>query len=320
MTTNPPLVPMLLAALLGGPLAAQTNRSEPGPISDHKMAYDPIGHRTLVYSGVGPDGYRSELWASTPAGWTLLSTGGPTGRDDAQLAFDSDRGRLVLYGGRRFGRSRDELTLLTDTWEWDGTAWQLIDSVGAGPRGHAGMAYDTDRRVTVLFGGFGREEGAVLADTWEWNGRAWHRRADGPPRRWVNALVMSRRGLLLHAAVMDQYDQRSSLAPGELWRWDGQAWARVDSAPALSPQGPVTPFGDGILVYAGWVPDTPARTWLWNKAGWAEITGDQPPRRRNGAMAFDPERNRVILLGGATDRDRLADRWEFDGRRWQRSP
>jgi hypothetical protein len=40
--------------------------------------------------------------------------------------FDSRRPRLVLFGGR------SGQTLLTDTWEWDGTSWS--QKSGAGPK------------------------------------------------------------------------------------------------------------------------------------------------------------------------------------------
>ena len=36
-----------------------------------------------------------------------------------------------------------------------------------------GMAYDSDEKVTVLFGGHGNRVGSVHGDTWKWDGNTW---------------------------------------------------------------------------------------------------------------------------------------------------
>jgi hypothetical protein len=286
------------------------------------MAYDSRSHRVLLYSGVASsDGrreYRSNLWAWDGTAWTELATDGPPGRTDGYLAFDPARGVLVLHGGRRFGATRGDLTILADTWEWNGSAWRLVDSLTPGTRMHGGMAYDAARRTTVLFGGFAEKEDSIRNDTWEWNGRSWIRQADGPARRWVNGLVSSPGGTLLHAALRDGYDRSAGTAPGELWRWTAGTWARTDSAPRLDPQSPVVPQENGLLFYAGWMLNQPALTWVWDAGGWRRIPGEQPPRRRGTAMAYDAGRRVAVLFGGETDRELLGDLWEFDGQVWRK--
>jgi len=72
------------------------------------------------------------------------------------MAFDSLRGRVVLFGGWNGIE-------LGDTWEWDGGTWQQRSTPTApAARGGAGMAYDPFRGRAVLFGG---TTGAT--DTWE---------------------------------------------------------------------------------------------------------------------------------------------------------
>ena len=98
------------------------------------------------------------------------------------MAYDSNRDMVVMFGGAAAAG-----VVLGDTWEWDGANWnQRFPAHSPSARYGAGMAYDTDRRVTVLFGGqtefdFGV---GVLGDTWEWDGVDWRQlEIAGPPAR-----------------------------------------------------------------------------------------------------------------------------------------
>lgn len=63
------------------------------------------------------------------------------------MAYDSLRGRVVLFGGAITNGA------LGDTWEWDGTDWTQMATSGPSRRyGHA-LAYDSRRQRVVLFGG-----------------------------------------------------------------------------------------------------------------------------------------------------------------------
>ena len=65
------------------------------------------------------------------------------------MAFDSAKGRTVLYGGD-FGF----MPVYADTWEYDGTNWTLvIPNIGPpGLRTLHSMAYDSARSNVVLYG------------------------------------------------------------------------------------------------------------------------------------------------------------------------
>ena len=110
---------------------------------------------------------------SPSANWTQVAAQGPSAREGASLAYDSARGRTVLFGGNES---------LSDTWEFDGTSWTQVQVAGPPGRYLAPMVYDSARRVTVLFGGYG---GGDLQDTWEWDGATWTRRftVHRPPAR-----------------------------------------------------------------------------------------------------------------------------------------
>src|SRR4029077_4490065 len=73
--------------------------------------------------------------------WSPM-TSGPGPRSNSAAAFDSSRGRLVLYGGQNGS------TILGDTWEWDGTSWTSPPTFpppptpGPGPRAGHVLVYD----------------------------------------------------------------------------------------------------------------------------------------------------------------------------------
>src|SRR5262245_30525319 len=117
--------------------------------------------------------------AAQPCGqpWTM-AVGGPPARLSHGMVYDSLRDVVVMVGGRHGS------TLPSDTWEWDahgggGTgAWTLRGTGGPAARFGMGLAYDSLRGRTVLFGG---TAGAVtLGDTWEWDGASWELHNSGP--------------------------------------------------------------------------------------------------------------------------------------------
>ena len=121
----------------------------------------------------------------------------------------------------------------------------------------------------------------------------------------------------------------------DLWTWDGAAWTCLDASDAGPPARtfPATAYDDsrsrlivfgGNRVLFGRPGDTNtllADTWEWDGGRWHRITGPSPPARAEAAMAYDPERRRVVLFGGyrlASDGsiERLGDTWEWDGQSW----
>ena len=144
--------------------------------SGHELAGRPL----LMGGGTGPDGGNNfsdpEVQAGgllefTPNGnftaWVSLSTGPrPQNRAQHVAAFDTNRNRVVLFGGAGIqGAERYwELAKVNNQYQW-----QRMDWIGNIPEGraHAQMVYDERRKVTVLFGGIGGPGFARFGDTWE---------------------------------------------------------------------------------------------------------------------------------------------------------
>lgn len=76
-------------------------------------------------------------------------------------------------------------------------------------------------------------------------------------------------------------------------------------------------FG-GALGYLGdnqW--DYVNDTWEWDGETWSKMNSDiYPPARLDHAIAYDENRNVVVLFGGLGQNGRLSDTWEWDGDTW----
>jgi hypothetical protein len=83
------------------------------------------------------------------------------------MTFDSERGVVVLYGGRGTNG------ILSDTWEFDGKSWELVSDGEPDARESHAMTFDSNRGVVVLYGGVLEDPQARREYTWEWNGLRW---------------------------------------------------------------------------------------------------------------------------------------------------
>ncbi|HLQ38388.1 MAG TPA: hypothetical protein VK348_11335, partial [Planctomycetota bacterium] len=166
--------------------------------SHHAMAFDPDRAMTVMFGGVSNQGFPADVWEWDGADWLQrTSSGGPGPRQSTALTYDPSLGGVILFGGDsgstwrwdgaawhqllppqspypRLGNSmvadfaRRRIVLLGSdptpdpfAWEWDGATWQTRFVTSPGPRSYLGLAYDSSRRETVLFGG-----DSLVADTW----------------------------------------------------------------------------------------------------------------------------------------------------------
>jgi hypothetical protein len=243
------------------------------------------------------------------------SDSAPVQRSGAAMAYDSARGRVVLFGGS----SGNEME---DTWEWDGATWIEKATTGARPperSGHA-MAYDSARGRVVLFGGYG---GGYWQDTWEWDGTTWTNKTPAGTK------PSGRRG---HAMAYDSARGRVVLFGGsnsirlrDVWEWDGTTWTSktlVDPRPSAraSPAMAYDSARGRVVLFGGDEGSTGTLkqdVWEWDGTSWADRTpaGTKPSARDDHAMAYDSARGRVVLFGGDDGASRQ-DLWEWDGSAW----
>jgi hypothetical protein len=262
------------------------------------------------------------------------------------MVYDGARKRVVMFPGSVFMMGDQSVTRFP-VWEWDGATWQdrtsATASTWAPPLEDARAAYDSDRQVTVIFGGvmsMSLAPSQYSQETWEWNGSGFTKRQASrmPPGRH------------LHATIYDPVHKVTLVFSGwpgteggwkaDLWQWDGNTW--TDLTPAVLPAAWPAPRSNANFVWDsvrqrallfGGMTDPPgggdsvsnADLWEWDGSTWTNLTpatlGVDWPLKRNGAAAgYDPVRGVMLLFGGRVS-DRRApglesanDLWEWDSR------
>lgn len=173
----------------------------PTPRYAHAMAYDEPHRRLLLFGGQS-DGFLASPGANAvidpnlyewtddtttpPNDWDRWHLAGPSGaqqtgpsqRAGHAMAFDKERGRLVIFGGT----PQTAGAPLNDLWEWDGTAWHDIHAQGGPePRQFHAMIFDEQQGRTLIYGGEDLLE-RPYGDFWSWDGNGWQEVALGGSR------------------------------------------------------------------------------------------------------------------------------------------
>jgi hypothetical protein len=247
--------------------------------------------------------------------WTQKQDTGPQPRLAHGMAFDSNRGRVILFGGDSL-RSQ----LLNDTWAWDGEFWTQVADLGPSPRAGHAMAYDSARQRLVLFGGKLTAQDA--RDTWEWDGEDWTQVADdGPAARSGHVMAFDSKR---NKTVLFGGGPREAGLLRDTWEWDGEAWTQVQDTGPSARRASACAFDnvrDRVVLFGG---DSGGvglgDTWEWDGAVWTQVADFGPEPRTGAAMVF--EHDRAALFGGlASSAAAVApavfgNTWEWSGTHW----
>lgn len=211
------------------------------------MTYDSRRQRVITHGGytnyqqdncgAGSNAMSRATWQWDGARWEPLSCDGPETRS-ADLAYDSNRDRLVLVGG---------VGAQNGTWELAGSSWSRVADApsvhGAGGAllGGYAMAFDAARGVTVL-----HAEG----ETFEYGGSSWRLVSTQGPR------AVEGRGLVAGAEMTYDAGRKRivAIAYDRTWEWDGTTWESPAGAPT-PPRFATHPAYDGargcVLLFGG---------------------------------------------------------------------
>ena len=245
------------------------------------------------------------------------------------MGYDSGRERIVLYGGT----SSSNIT--GDTWEFDGSVWELrapLDPESDGnppPLTDTDLTYDSLRHKMVMFGGakFGKNENKS-DETWEWDGMSWARRVPADPEGDGNPVARWRHDQAYHQDTGKTILHGGYLTYGtyeqDTWQWDGKSWESIPSPSKgrLDHRMAYDPVRKRTLLFGG---GGDGETWEWDGGKWLQVVpvdnlGDGNPEDRQGpGLAWDATSQRLLLFGGSgpdvyDDRD---DLWAWDGSEWE---
>jgi hypothetical protein len=281
-----------------------------------KIFYDSHRESMISFGGSSSTGLTWEYDGDTGT-WAALKTMGPSPRYDHVMAYDSNHGAGVLFGGLT---ATAPFVSLSDTWIWHSAAgeWTQVGAEQPGRRRLAGMDFDSRRGQVVVFGG--RVGQTALSDGWALDAGqpdAWQLTWAGPP------LHTGQRSYLVYDAsrevtVLLTWSILASTT--ETWEWDGGQWTLRSTVgpPARGAAGMVFDSVRGVVVLFGGAASGPlGDTWEWNGSSWTLMATSGPPPRWDHAMAFDSQRGVTVLFGGTSDTPTgLGDTWEWDGRAW----
>jgi len=186
------------------------------------------------------------------------------------------------------------------------------------PRSGHGIAYDSARAVTVLFGGYGPPTG--FGDTWEWDGRTWAQVATTGPSPRDNLAISydSRRGVTVLFGGFGRSPSVGVLS--DTWEWDGTIWTRraTTGPPPRQANGLTYDARRGVTVlFGGMSASAPlGDTWEWDGTTWTLVAPTGPSARGFPGMAYDSARGVSVLFGGAVNVNAFGDTWEWDGGTW----
>lgn len=311
---------------------ARTTAVNPGLRQNHAMVFDSVRNRVVLFGGTVNSAVSNETWEYDGTNWVRLNPAtSPSARQAHAMAFDPQRNRTVLFGGTVSG----VFDALNDTWEWNGTNWVQAAPAVSPParRGHV-MGHDASRNRTVVFGGSVPLGGPTLQDTWEWNGTNWLQVNGTPVPAARNGSAMAYDANRARILMFGGSSNSGSTFPdlNDLWEFGVGAppspnlW--TDVAAVVAPPGRHshamvfhTLRGRTVLFGGATGGNGTSRndTWEWEGTTWSQRSpATTPPVRQEHMMAYDSQRNRVVLFGGWNTTNHLNDTWEWDGTNWVR--
>ncbi len=142
--------------------------------TNHAMAYDARRRRIVMFGGETLVTNRSvfgDTWEFDGSAWQPITPASilPAARAQTAMVFEASQGRVVLFGGS----NNSSYAGFSDTWSYDGMVWRQLAPTHVPPARHGhGLAYDTHRGRTLLFGGSLNPQ-TTLGDAWEFDGDDW---------------------------------------------------------------------------------------------------------------------------------------------------
>jgi hypothetical protein len=280
---------------------SQLHPAEEPPPAATPIVFDASDGYVVLYGNGewNSSSFYSQTWTFHGGNWTNItsqSSAVPPARTNAAMAYDANRGEVVLYGGYCGGQCPSHYSDVqqgdyNDTWQFHAGAWtQLSTSQSPPAMQGASMAFDPSGGGVILYGG---------------------------DYAWQKIIVTGN----------SSSEKRGTAVSTGTWRFNG-SWANLSASPPDSPNlgGDLVQdnaFGGDIL-FGGYdsIPGTipPATTfsnatWGWTGSSWFNLSLSIAPSDRSpGPIAYDPAGGYVLLFGGtsSTGQGVLNDTWTLN--------
>ena len=301
-------------------LAAHTLLADtPGGRAETRMVYDPASTHLILYGGATSIDKGTKVSYDLEDTWEFIGdrwirrytahTAGP--RSGHVMWYDSNRSRIVLFGGRRYDVATKTQTVRNDTWMFKNGDWtEIVTPNAPPPRTVAGGAFDPVRDRFVLFGGNllstdGKNTITTTHDTWEFDGTTWTQRAGEGPKVSKPILVYDDAH---HQIIMLGLDEDSTSKTATLmYTYDSAAgtWSQIkpEGLPPCVNEAHVAFDGEtnSVILVGGVCNDSGSddETFSWDGTKWTKLDiKTVPDRAFGGAIAYDPIRETLYQYGG----------------------
>lgn len=281
-----------------------TRRTAPSSTAGHRMAYDSVRNRIVLFGGVVNSGVLGQTWEWDGVAWERkFPATSPPARHEHAMAFDEANSEVVLFGGLW------SPTVYNDTWTYNGTNWtQKFPVTNPSARWRSAMAYHSGPSPGIIMFG-----GAVFpnSQTYKWDGTNWTQLfpATSPGPRYGHAMAnYASQGILV------LFGGRGGGAPtSDTWTWDGTTWTHV--FPATTPEARdqhsmvydidrdviVMISGNSVYQY----PIYPSRIWTYDNSNWStdrNFLGNIPVTQyaNDAAAAYDALNGQIVHVQQST--------------------
>ncbi|HET9956247.1 MAG TPA: kelch repeat-containing protein [Polyangiaceae bacterium] len=312
----PPELARRTAALEAVQFTPISNSTLPNARSHAGFVYDPAIDGSVAFGGHLPSdatlqGLR-DTWVWDGVRWNSPPAGYPQ-RSFVSGIYDPSSGKLLSYGGYAATAYNN------DTWEFDGLNWSSrFNLLTPGKRSSYGMAHDSSRGVTVLFGGY---NGQWQGDIWEWDGTLWTERCTNSPCSTSPKPSARANATFVYDEARKVTLLFGGYGPGgsrsDTWLWNGSQFVLVKTAIMPSPRDSAAatydPVTQRVLLFGGIQSDGVEQNdlWAWDGVQWQSIAQSTPATPRQGAgLAWDSKRRRGVLVGGEF-LGKPVEPWEF---------
>ncbi len=291
----------------------------PGGRAEARMVYDPTYARVILFGGSTPVDSATKVtydlddtWDWYGDHWVRRSTAHTAGaRSGHAMVYDSNRSRIVVFGGRRTDVVTKNQNVLNDTWIFKNGDWSQLATPNAPPaRSVPAAAYDKVHDRIVLFGGNtistdGKNTVNPIHDTWEFDGTNWTQRGGEGPKLSKPTMVFD--DATNQVLLLGLDESSTSKTDTLMYVYDGTAgtWTQ------LKPEGLPTCVNESHVAFDGetnsvilvggvcTTSDTSDTTFSWDGTKWTKVEiKNVPDRAFGGAIAYDAARQTLLQFGG----------------------
>ena len=254
---------------------------------------------------------------------TAESQPGP--RHLEEVVYDTDRNRLILFGGVEL--QKEKWIEPASVNEWDGNNWTISEAPGPMGRRGGGLVYDESTKETFLFGGVttGKvQPDSVLLDAWSWDGRNWKKLNTSCPVKEPEATYdpVNKRILVYGDANNKTVVDYNLPAVFELWEYKNDVWKKLSAVgPNIAGSRKISFDASRNKLVVPVFSENNLTVWEWSDSKWTkkEFGKECPGYRNRFAMAYQTVEKAIYLFGGlSAERKELGDLWKWDGRQWTR--